>query len=709
MVGPPVDREDFDQGSYQDSLRQLQIPPWPQTKSVSVSPQTRARGSSSPPAHVAASAPSPSAQVLGPSPWEVYEQDPNRPPASPQPDVQFSAEPELPDANAVIAQAMHKLDIKDGSWRFHGKASSHHLILAFNEMREAVGGRDLLDGVNKEKRQEYWHVPEWEIVVAHHGLNALDLSVWPESGLDQDLIDAYFKYTNFNLPLLNRLVFQKQFDAGLYKTSHDFAKVCLMVFANGSRFVDDERVYWPRDAAMTEEGKERLRTDSDGTLRYSAGWKYLRSILEMGRSIMQGPNLFDFQSQVLICSFLYGTAVPHLTWIVSGLGLRAAQEIGIHVRSVLLHAHPTERALYSRAFWCLYHIDRTHSAGIGRSVALQDSDFDADYPIPVDDEYWDTGDPERDFQQPPGTLSKVAAFVHTLKLDHVIGATLRTIYAINKLPERQADPSAQRAIVVELDSALNSWADAVPDGLRWDPSRADQQLFEQSATLYVHYYYCQILVHRPFIPLKNNTPSIGLPALAICANASRSICNITDTVLRRGRQLAMLPGRILSVNFMLPSWIAAIVLLICVYSGDQQQAERERTIGDIKKCLAAMREIELTWRQGGKLTDVLMELTRDLFDLPHNQPQQHSTKRPHEDVIEGPHPKRVNMVTEHDQPPLNPASNLGELESLLGPQMIDPLYPLGGQIDAMAFDQQGIIESDLWAQLFNESMPMAPQ
>lgn len=160
-----------------------------------------------------------------------------------------------------------------------------------------------------------------------------------------------------------------------------------------------------------------MRTDKDGTLKYSAGWIYLRALLKMGKSLMQGPKLFDFQGQVLLCAFLNGSAVPHLTWLVSGVGLRSAQEIGIHVRSILLHADPVERALYNRAFWCLYHIDRQNCAAIGRSVAMQDTDFDADYPIAVDDEFWETSDPARNFKQPDGAgVPKVAAFIHTLKL-----------------------------------------------------------------------------------------------------------------------------------------------------------------------------------------------------------------------------------------------------------------------------------------------------
>lgn len=112
-------------------------------------------------------------------------------------------------------------------------------------------------------------------------------------------------------------------------------------------------MYWRIDDAVTEESKERQRIDKDGMLRYSAGWIYLRAFLKIGKSMMQCPQLFDLQNQVLICTFLHGSSVPHLTWLLSGASLRSAQEIGIHVRSILLHADPIERVFYNRAFWCL--------------------------------------------------------------------------------------------------------------------------------------------------------------------------------------------------------------------------------------------------------------------------------------------------------------------------------------------------------------------
>ncbi|WWC69403.1 uncharacterized protein I206_103342 [Kwoniella pini CBS 10737] len=626
-VGPPLDREEFDLPSYQETLRTLHIPPFPSFKSLPESSRRQSSNGSSlsPPA---AGTASPAGNVLGPSPWRAYERDPTR-------RVENEDAAEEAALQEDIAKGISKLNVKDAVWRYHGKASGAHLMRTFHELKytqqDPSDKRDFLEEVNRNKRSQYWQLPEWELVIANEGIRSLDLSLWPEEDFATALIDAYFTHLNPHLPLLNRVLFKRQYESSLWRTNTWFAKVCLMVFANGSRFVDDDRVYWPVDCALSEEGKERLQSDQDGSLRYSAGWKYLHALLRMGRSIMQGPNLYEFQTQVLLCNFLMGSAVPHLMWILSGVGLRSAQEIGIHVRSTLIRVDPIERALYNRAFWCLYHIDRVNCAGVGRAVALQDTDFDADYPIDVDDEFWDTGDPEKDFKQPEEAgISAISAFIQTLKLDHIIGATLRTIYAINKLPEHRADLAAQSAVVVELDSALNSWADNVPDELRWDPTRSDSRLFEQSALLYVHYYYCQILIHRPFIPTPRSrkTGQVLLPSLAICANAARSICNIVDTVLRRGRQGGALPGRSLNVGFMLPSWVAAIVLLINIYSGRQTPAERERAVIDIKRCIAASREMEMIWRQAGKMTDMMAELASET-DMPSAIATPKSGKRSH--------------------------------------------------------------------------------
>ena len=598
IVGPLPDRDSFDSAAYQAELNALHIPAYPAIKRFS--PPT-------PRAVTSPSGSSPAAPILGPEPWKPFERDPNRP---------LSDSDHMAEQHQAMVHAITKLEVKDVPLRFHGRASAHHLVLTLSELRRRQGlpvdSNNWIESVQRSQRPIFWRVPPWEMTIANDGQRSVDFSSWPSPDLARRLIEAYFTYHNLYFPLLNKNVFEKQYKAELFRNHSDFAKVCLMVFANGARHVDDERVYWSAE-------EDESFTQDPALHQYSAGWHWLRASLKVGRSIMKSPNLFDFQAQVLTCLFLQGATLPHLGWIVSGLGLRSAQELGIHVRSILQKADPVERALYNRAFWCLYHIDRYNCAAIGRSVALQDSDFDADYPIEVDDQFWETGDPKHNFIQPPEAgISKISAFVHLLKLDHIIGATLRTIYAINKEADYQADHSHERSVVIQLDSALNSWADVVPDDLRWDPNRKDEELFLQSALLYCYYYYCQILIHRPYIPTSPEASSTGMPSLAICCNAARTIANIADTVIKRRKRSNKsrhITGSCVPVHYVLPTWTSAAVLLVSIYSGKQQSAERERSVADVLKCLATLRELEKTWRQAGKLVDVLADVSKDLDSL----------------------------------------------------------------------------------------------
>ena len=84
--------------------------------------------------------------------------------------------------------------------------------------------------------------------------------------------------------------------------------------------------------------------------------------------------------------------------------------------------------------------------------------------------------------------------------------------------------------------------------MRWDPDRADDVFFNQSAILYSNYYVLQIFVHRPFIPSPRRplaSAKLSLPSMTICVNAARAClrvleggCSVPVGVSTRLRQAA---------------------------------------------------------------------------------------------------------------------------------------------------------------------------
>lgn len=68
-----------------------------------------------------------------------------------------------------------------------------------------------------------------------------------------------------------------------------------------------------------------------------------------------------------------------------GLAARDALEFGLHRRQSIWETFEDEatRQLATRAFWCLYVLDRRWSFGTGLSFAIVDRDVDPELPEPV--------------------------------------------------------------------------------------------------------------------------------------------------------------------------------------------------------------------------------------------------------------------------------------------------------------------------------------
>lgn len=151
-------------------------------------------------------------------------------------------------------------------------------------------------------RPEFWAVPFWEASINFGRTAPLDMRQWPPADLCQTLIDAYFEQENTVLPLFNRKFFQRDYDSGRYQHDVLFAKVCLMLFANASRLVDDRRVLWWAD----DEAKHNESMATDPAYKHSAGWRWLAITLGMGKSFLAVPVLEDLQAYAV--SFETGPA-----------------------------------------------------------------------------------------------------------------------------------------------------------------------------------------------------------------------------------------------------------------------------------------------------------------------------------------------------------------------------------------------------------------
>lgn len=73
--------------------------------------------------------------------------------------------------------------------------------------------------------------------------------------------------------------------------------------------------------------------------------------------------------------FLRGTNSHALSWHLTSIGIRKAQDVGAHRRTVY-HAKPNVvEELWKRAFWLLLGFDRIGSATLGRTCNVGEEEF----------------------------------------------------------------------------------------------------------------------------------------------------------------------------------------------------------------------------------------------------------------------------------------------------------------------------------------------
>ncbi|KAJ7766656.1 fungal-specific transcription factor domain-containing protein [Mycena metata] len=462
--------------------------------------------------------------------------------------------------------------------RYFGKSSSMTFMKEAMEYANAPSGSTF-----EAQRPDFWVIPPFFVP------EPVPPQIFPDDDLLQTLLDLYFGQINPITFLLHSPSFRASVANGEHLRDRQFGFVVLTVCALASRFSDDPRVLPTPDSPL-----------------HLAGWKWFEQVRAL--HLITSPDFPWLLKLQLICLsvlFLAGTAVPPECWLLAGVGMRMAQQMGAHRRSRYSVASKIEAELLRRVFWFLVSMDTILSSAFGRPAATTSEDYDVDLPMEVDDEYWDA---PHNFQQPTNKTAQATYATSYLKLMEIFNRAQRTIYPVKV--GKECGPEA----VAELDSALNIWVDSIPSHLRWDSNR-EGIFLDQSASLYITYYYVQILIHRPFIPIPGKTPVTHshFPSLAICANSARSCGHVMEVQSRRGGGAVLQPFVITAL------FDSAVILLLNVWGAQRATlapSDISRAVADIKKCVDVLHLYEKRWPVAGRHCDTITEMLNRAISRP---------------------------------------------------------------------------------------------
>ncbi|RDB24752.1 Cutinase transcription factor 1 alpha [Hypsizygus marmoreus] len=484
-----------------------------------------------------------------------------------------------------LAEHLKRMTITSFHKRHFGASSTMSLLGTAIEIgKKSKSTQAVIDSLVENHRAEFWSVHPWEGM----DQNYAPVYEFPDQDLFRHLINLYFAHVVIHFPLLHRPTFERLLADNVHLTNHLFGATVLAVCAVASRYSDDPRVLL-----------------EDDNSRHSSGWKWYRQIQHFRKSFAQPPSLFELQTICLSLLYLHGTSQPEACWVMAGIGIRYAQEVGAHRRRST-SVPSVENELWKRAFWILICIDAIICSFLGRPRATISDDFDLDLPLDCDDEYWENDDPSLAFKQPPGQPSLVASFISYLKLLEILEYAQLTLYSVKKFKKARGRSWVQNdeQVVTDLDSELNKWLDSVPEYLRWPSSQENHVFFEQSAMLHVSYHHIRILVHRPFIPSPTRSSPLPFPSLAICTNAARSCVHIMKAQSKK----RFLPFP--QIQFAL--FTSGIILLLNYWTGIKMSRVPRDPSEDVKSvqdCLDVLHTLEGRWLAAGRLCDVIRELS----------------------------------------------------------------------------------------------------
>ncbi|KAJ6449377.1 fungal-specific transcription factor domain-containing protein [Mycena sanguinolenta] len=567
-----------------------------------------------------------------------------------------------------LVQLMDSLHLRgQGKDMFLGKSSGAMLFKKALQLKDEYTAAPTASNDRVIRRPEFWLTRPWQTDTDADASEKRPRYTFPPPDLLSTLVEFYFAHSAIYNPLLHRPSFQRAVAEDLHLRDDKFAALVLCVCAIGSRFSDDPRVF-------------------DSAKPLACGWEFFNQVegAQMN-GMFESPKLYDIQRICLSIQFVEGSAQQAM-WTLVGIGIRMAQEVGVHRRQ--LGTHTLEAELWRRAFWVLVSYDRAVSTGVGRPCAMQYSDFDVQMPTECDDEYWEHEDPAQAFRQPPDKPSRVAFFNAYLQLSNILAFVLHLLYSSAKSNNlaTAGDRTWDEQIVKELDSALNKWVDGIPEHLRWDPHRADPVFFNQSVALYAGYYVVQMMAHRLFIPMFRTAPTT-LPSLAICTNAARSCSHVVDMWYQRTKHtpaVILLPGLT----------IASVMLLLNVWSGKRTglAPHMNTAIIEVHKCMRVLEHFETRWQMAGIFLDTLNELASvGQVPLPTSMPavkssatttaNQRKRAHPEEDDDHAPPTQDPQMTVDPGNPSTLPTAFddtlfqwLGALDASGGSENVLPMY-----------------------------------
>ncbi|KAJ5160993.1 hypothetical protein N7492_006385 [Penicillium capsulatum] len=234
------------------------------------------------------------------------------------------------------------------------------------------------------------------------------------------------------------------------------------------------------------------------------------------------------QCLLLMAQYLQSTDSAHQCWIVTGLAIRNAQSLGLHLSNTISHLRWSHEKQLARKLWhgCVL-MDRVISMTFGRPAMIsRASNGTASLPLTVDDEFIVPGTSQGP-AQPSDQPSIISFYAKTLELYEIMNDVLLSLYkpvSEDSAPEAHdflfSGTSEGERTIFDLDRSLSRWASGLPPHLcqGFDFASRNPVLYRQTIVLRARFLHVRILLFRPtlskYCTIRDNSLGHSMISLA---------------------------------------------------------------------------------------------------------------------------------------------------------------------------------------------------
>ncbi|PYH96647.1 putative C6 transcription factor [Aspergillus ellipticus CBS 707.79] len=216
------------------------------------------------------------------------------------------------------------------------------------------------------------------------------------------------------------------------------------------------------------------------------------------------------QCLLLMAQYLQSTDSAHQCWIVTGLAIRNAQSMGLHLPQTIARLQNPQEQQLARKIWhgCVL-MDRVISMTFGRPAMISmTSCGSVPLPATVDEEYIPAVSGS-ELTQPANRPSVMAFYAKSLELYEILNDILLRFYSptTEETPEDiynfyfDKEANQGERTIFELDRSLTKWSRSLPLHLRSDscPRSGDAVFYHQSVVLCARFLHVRMLLFRPIL------------------------------------------------------------------------------------------------------------------------------------------------------------------------------------------------------------------